>query len=74
MGENYDQSGGFIDAKERHLGDDGQPHSHVSAPAAAQALDAALATSSTVQAQLVDGQLVPEPATILYWLGSLART
>ena len=76
VGENYDTTGNYIDARNANWSMMTNPDSTFSS-AAAQALQTALATnsssSSTVQgAQLINGQPVPEPTTVACWLVGLS--
>jgi hypothetical protein len=76
VGENYDQSGNFIDARNANWAMMVSSSATFS-QAAAQALQAALGPNSAsptgIQgAQVIDGQPVPEPTTILCWLTGLS--
>ncbi|MBV8487492.1 MAG: hypothetical protein JO161_04375 [Planctomycetaceae bacterium] len=79
VGENYDQSGNYIDARNANWSMMVSPSATFS-PAAAQALIAALASNPTSssgvqEAQVVDGTPVPEPTTVAIWAsGLLAAT
>lgn len=75
VGENYDQTGNFIDARNANWAMMVDPNATFS-QAAAQALQAALSANSTgttdVQgAQVINGQTVPEPTTVAFWLAGL---
>ncbi len=76
VGENYDQTGNYIDARNATWSMMVSPNATFS-QAAAQALQAALSANSTgttgVQgAQVINGQTVPEPTTVACWLAGLA--
>jgi len=76
VGENYDQTGNYIDARNANWAMMVDPNATFS-QAAAQALQAALSSNSTgttgVQdAQLINGQPVPEPTTVACWLAGLS--
>ena len=76
VGENYDQSGNYIDARNANWAMMVNPDATFSS-AAAQALQTALVTNSTSSsniqgAQLIDGQPVPEPTTVACWLVGLS--
>ena len=76
VGENYDQTGNYIDARNATWSMMVSPNATFS-QAAAQALQAALSSSSTgttgIQgAQVINGQTVPEPTTVACWLTGLS--
>jgi hypothetical protein len=75
VGENYDQSGNYIDARNATWSMMTDPNATFSS-AAAQALQAALAgqqtTSSGIQGAQELVQPVPEPTTVLVWAAGLA--
>jgi len=76
VGENYDQTGNYIDARNASWAMMVSPNSTFS-QAAAEALQSALSANSTgttgIQgAQLINGQTVPEPTTVACWLAGLA--
>jgi hypothetical protein len=76
VGENYDQSGSYIDARNANWAMMVNPNATFS-QAAAQAMQAALSSSSTATtgiqaAQLIDPQAVPEPTTVAFWLAGLS--
>ena len=77
VGENYDQTGNYIDARNANWAMMVNPNATFS-QAAAQALQAALSSSnSTVttgvqDAQVINGQPVPEPTTVACWLAGLS--
>jgi hypothetical protein len=76
VGENYDQTGNYIDARNANWAMMVDPNATFS-QAAAQALQAALSANSTgttgVQdAQVINGQTVPEPTTVACWLAGLS--
>ncbi len=72
VGENYDQSGNFIDARNANWSMMTNPNATFSSAAAA-AINAALAAAdspgsdSSQQAQVLGARGVPEPATFLVW-------
>jgi len=75
VGENYDQSGNYIDARNANWSMMVSPSATFS-PAAAQALIAALASNSTSalgvqEAQVINGTPVPEPTTVAIWATGL---
>ncbi len=75
VGENYDQTGNYIDARNANWAMMVNPNATFS-QASAQALQSALASNSTgtttIQgAQLLNGQSVPEPTTVACWLAGL---
>ncbi len=76
IGENYDQTGNYIDARNANWAMMVNPNATFSS-GAAQALQTALATNSTSSsniqgAQLINGQPVPEPTTVACWLVGLS--
>ena len=76
VGENYDQTGNYIDARNAIWAMMVDPNATFS-QAAAQALQAALASNSSgstnIQgAQVINGQPVPEPTTVAFWLAGLS--
>ena len=76
VGENYDQTGNYIDARNANWAMMVDPNASFS-QAASQALQAALASNSTGStnmqgAQVIDGQSVPEPTTVACWLVGLS--
>ncbi len=77
VGENYDQTGNYIDARNANWSMMVSPGSAFS-QGAAQALQAALASNGSAAltniqgAQLLDGKPVPEPATLACWTLGLA--
>ncbi len=76
VGENYDQTGNYIDARNANWSMMVSPNATFSS-AAAQALQAAISgnttTASTVQgAQVMNAQPVPEPTTVAFWLVGLS--
>ena len=78
VGENYDQTGNYIDARNANWSMMTNPDSTFSAAAAA-AINAALAAAdspdsdSTQAAQVLNPKSVPEPATLVVWgVGVLA--
>ncbi len=75
VGENYDQSGNYIDARNANWSMMVSPSATFS-PAAAQALTAALASNPTSvsgvqEAQVISGTSVPEPTTVAIWATGL---
>src|SRR5208337_2692269 len=75
VGENYDQSGNYIDARNANWSMMVSPSATFS-PAAAQALIAALASNPTSalgvqEAQVINGTPVPEPTTVAIWATGL---
>jgi hypothetical protein len=78
VGENYDQTGNYIDARNANWAMMVNSNATFS-QAAAQALQTALSSNSTgstdVQgAQVINGQSVPEPTTVAFWLAGLSAT
>src|SRR5271165_4191501 len=77
VGENYDQTGNYIDARNANWAMMVDPNATFS-QAAAQALQAALASSNTTgttgvqDAQVIGPQPVPEPTTVACWLAGLS--
>jgi hypothetical protein len=76
VGENYDQTGQYIDARNANWSMMVDPNASFST-GAAQALDAALSSSHTVSteaqgAQLLQAQSVPEPTTLVGWALALS--
>ncbi len=76
VGENYDQTGNFIDARNASLAMMTSPDATFS-QAAAQAIALALssnnvATTGLPAAQLIDARPVPEPTTVVCWLAGLS--
>ncbi len=76
VGENYDTTGNYIDARNANLAMMLDPASTFS-PAAASALNQALAAagstaSSTSAAQVVAAQVVPEPGASTLWVVALS--
>ena len=76
VGENYDQTGNYIDARNATWAMMTSPDSTFS-QAAAQALALALSSNNTGTtglnaAQLIDAQPVPEPTTVVCWLAGLS--
>ena len=77
VGENYDQTGNYIDARNANWAMMVNPNSTFS-QAAAQALQAALSSSNPTSmtgvqdAQVINGQPVPEPTTVAFWLACLS--
>jgi hypothetical protein len=76
VGENYDQSGNFVDARNANWSMMTSPNSTFS-QGASQAILTALASNPTgttgIQgAQLLSAQPVPEPATLLIWAACLS--
>jgi hypothetical protein len=74
VGENYDQSGNYIDARNANFAMMVSPTASFSA-AAAQALlswNIASPTTTTLGAQELNVQPVPEPATVLLWAAAAA--
>ena len=76
VGENYDQSGNYIDARNANWAMMVSPNATFS-QAAAQALQAALSPNSAsptniLGAQVINGQPVPEPTTVALWLAAIS--
>ncbi len=77
VGENYDQTGNYIDARNANWAMMVDPNATFS-QAAAQALQAALSSSNTTgttgvqDAQVIGPQPVPEPTTVACWLAGLS--
>ena len=77
VGENYDQTGNYIDARNANWAMMVDPNATFS-QAAAQALQAALSSSNTTgttgvqDAQVIGPQAVPEPTTVACWLAGLS--
>lgn len=76
VGENYDQTGNYIDARNANWAMMVDPNATFS-QAAAQALEAALSSNSTAttgvqDAQVIEPQAVPEPTTVAFWLAGLS--
>jgi hypothetical protein len=81
VGENYDQTGNYIDARNANMSMMSNPNATFS-QAAASALNQAIAAqdssgaTSSQLAQVLDPQAVPEPSSIALWgllaLGGLA--
>jgi hypothetical protein len=76
VGENYDQTGNYIDARNANWSMMVNPNATFS-QAAAQALQTALVSNSAgltnIQgAQVINGQTVPEPTTVAFWLAGLS--
>ena len=76
VGENYDQTGNYIDARNASFAMMVNPNATFS-QAAAQALDLALSSHNTAttglnDAQVINGQPVPEPTTVICWLAGLS--
>jgi hypothetical protein len=70
VGENYDQSGNFIDARNASFAMITSPNATFSSAAAAalnQALSQSYNNTPMTQAAQVIGQPVPEPATLVLW-------
>ena len=75
VGENYDQSGNYIDARNANWSMMVSPSATFS-PAAAQALTAAIASNPPIvsgdqEAQVINGTPVPEPTTVAIWATGL---
>lgn len=77
VGENYDQTGNYIDARNANWAMMVDPNATFS-QAAAQALQAALSSSNSTgttgaqDAQVIGPQAVPEPTTVACWLAGLS--
>ncbi len=77
VGENYDQTGNYIDARNANWAMMVNPNATFS-QAAAQALQAALSSSNSTgttgvqDAQVIGSQAVPEPTTMACWLAGLS--
>ncbi len=77
VGENYDQTGNYIDARNANWAMMVNPNATFS-QAAAQALQAALSSSNSTgttgvqDAQVIGPQAVPEPTTMACWLAGLS--
>ena len=77
VGENYDQTGNYIDARNANWAMMVAPNATFS-QAAAQALQAALSSSNSTgttgvqDAQVIGQQAVPEPTTMACWLAGLS--
>ena len=77
VGENYDQTGKYIDARNANWAMMVDPNATFS-QAAAQALQAALSSSNSTSttgvqdAQVIGPQAVPEPTTVACWLAGLS--
>ena len=77
VGENYDQTGNYIDARNANWAMMVNPNATFS-QAAAQALQAALSSSNSTgttgvqDAQVIGPQAVPEPTTVACWLAGLS--
>ena len=77
VGENYDQTGNYIDARNANWAMMVDPNATFS-QAAAQALQAALSSSNTTgstgvqDAQVIGPQPVPEPTTVACWFAGLS--
>jgi hypothetical protein len=77
VGENYDQTGKYIDARNANWAMMVDPNATFS-QAAAQALQAALSSSNSAgttgvqDAQVIGPQAVPEPTTVACWLAGLS--
>lgn len=75
VGEKYDQTGNFVDARNATWAMMTSPDATFS-QAAAQALNLAISSNSTVMtglnaAQVIDARPVPEPTTVVCWLAGL---
>ncbi|MGO9811853.1 MAG: hypothetical protein ACLP53_13905 [Isosphaeraceae bacterium] len=77
VGENYDQTGNYIDARNANWAMMVDPNATFS-QAAAEALQAALSSSNSTgttgvqDAQVIGPQAVPEPTTMACWLAGLS--
>jgi hypothetical protein len=77
VGENYDQTGNYIEARNANWAMMVDPNATFS-QAAAQALQAALSSSNPTgttgvqAAQVIGSQAVPEPTTVACWLAGLS--
>jgi hypothetical protein len=77
VGENYDQTGNYIDARNANWAMMVDPNATFS-QAAAQALQAALSSSNSTSttgvqdAQVIGPQAAPEPTTVACWLAGLS--
>ena len=74
VGENYDQTGNYIDARNANWSMMVDPNATFS-QAAAQALNSAMSSSTTTTSTIQGAQVlnpVPEPTTVAFWLAGLS--